>query len=332
MGSVIESINMPDRRVPRPSKKPEPPGAENTEYPLNSGGVMDQKEEREEQKKALERLIEKQKTATESGGFGVKPLADVLSQKQQRSTPNMSGADNFLMMSYQDVLDFIYGENELEELVRFISQNDEYAFNPPTRDEFGQMLKFAISRKDSKVDSKDTASAEIKNGNRNLPSPTAKREYADPINRAFPVDTPDRTKAAHAYIHKYWNEPSKRGVTATYGKSDFVTTHKKIVIAMKNNSIEHSYLDDLDDVSGFSAKEDNKNAAAACTQRDVATTDTDSGVGLFNLKVGQQVVSFARGGMRAPGEIIKIDGAIANVQWESGLLTTELLVGLVPST
>lgn len=342
---------MPDKRVPRPSGRAYPPGAENTEYPLNDGGVIDYREEEEEKQEALKKIEKKMKENIPAaprrlggGGFGVSPIADVISQGQsQRSISTMSGADRFLIMSYQDVLNFICGENELDELITFIRNNEEYTFNPPTRDEFGQMLKFAISRKEGKIETKDVPSVESRANARELPSPAAKKEYADPINKAFPIDTPERIKAAHAYIHKYWNTPSKRGVTASYGKNDFVNIHKKIVAAMKSADIEHNYLDSLDDASGFSkpqAKQSevqstkicNTCQQESCNCSDHQSLSTESaGAGLFNFKVGQEVISFARGGIKAPGEIIKIDGAIANVQWSSGLITTELLVGLLPN-
>jgi len=339
---------MPDRRVPRPGGRAVTPGGEDTDHPLNDGGVVDYREEEKERQKALEDYIEKNTPKTSGapsvggGGFGVKPMTDVLSQTNQRGVSEMSGADKFLIMSYQDVLEYITGENELEELIQFIRQNDEYVFNPPTRDEFGQMLKFAISRKEGKIKPQDVPSADARAANRELASPSAKKEYADPINKAFPIDSPTRIQSAHAYIHKYWNEPSKRGVTASYGRNDFITAHKKIVAAMQKNDIEHNYLDSLDDASGFSkpkSKEIKASQNSSCVKCQQAPcccaiespAVESKGVGLFNFKVGQQVVSFARGGIKAPGEIIKIDGAIANVQWASGLITTELLVGLVPN-
>lgn len=348
---------MPDRRVPRPTDKPTTPGGEGTEYPLNDGGVPDYKIEQEEEKQAIDRMLKKRKkqlkrgdglpkrleTKSHGGGFGIKPMADVLSQAQ-RSVTEMSGADKFVTLSYQDVLSYIYGDNELEQVIAFVQNDEEYTFNPPTRDEFGQMLKFAISRKSGKIAAEDAPSIKARANARIKQSPSSGKDFADPINKAFPVDSDTRAKAAHAYIHKYWNAPSKRGITATYGKNDFIAVHKKIVDAMKKHDIEHNYLDSLDDASGFS-KPENKNISSAkivscekckttpcscSTIEDIKATQGNKGVGLFGLKVGQQVISFARGGTRIPGEIIKIDGAVANVQWQTGLLTTELLVSLVP--
>ena len=331
-----EDIKMPDKRVPRPIDKPETHGGEGTEYPLNSGGVSNYKEEKEEEKKALKRFTEQRRAARDSapqrgGGFKVQPIADVLNQSQR--SISMSGADNFLTLSYQDMLDFIYGENELNQLIEFVQAEEEYSFNPPTRDEFGQMLKFAVSRSDD--------NKQQKKQNRINSLPTSRKIYADPMNKAMPLDSESRIKAAHDYIHKSWNSKARRGVIASYGKGDFIFIHKNICNAMRNNDIEHLCLDNLDEVSGYTFQNNSNLSAdseickechsAPCKcKEDVAQEPVVRGFGLFNLRVGQRVVSYSRGGAKAPGEITKIDGSVANIQWDSGLITTELLASLVP--
>lgn len=352
---------MPDRRVPRPGGRAETPGGEGTAYPLNDGGAPphpldnvekepdEAMEQTNKQKKRIEEdgsgLPRRVDAGGNAGGFGVKPLADVLSQGA------VSAADKFLILSYQDILSYITGESELEELIHFIRENEEYAYNPPTRDEFGQMLKFAISRQVGKIGSEDAPSVKARASARTSASPSSKKEYADPINKAFPVDSKKRTVTAHAYIHKYWNNASKRGITATYGKEDFVRVHKKIIGAMKKFDIEHNYLDSLDDASGISKPQKNDSTGVQskelkqecekcgnkiCQCQDLSSlskitkTREQSTGGIFNFRVGQKVVSFSRGGTKNPGQITKIDGSIANVQWSSGFITTEMLVSLVP--
>lgn len=71
-------------------------------------------------------------------------------------------------------------------------------------------------------------------------------KYADPEHKAFPLDTPGRVRAAHAYIHKYWNSPSKGGVTASYNRKKFIQVHKRILKRMKNLDIDHNIIDSLD--------------------------------------------------------------------------------------
>jgi len=329
---------MPDRRVPRPIDKPETPGGEGTEYPLNDGGVPSYKEEKEDEKKALKRFADQRKAAEESAphrgdGFKVQPITDVLSQTQRSIT--MSGADNFLTLSYQDMLNFICGESELNQLIKFVQAEEEYSFNPPTRDEFAQMLKFAVSRnQDSKQQTKPKQTNSL---------PVSRKVYADPMNKAMPLDSENKIKAAHDYIHKFWNSKIRRGVIASYGRGDFVFIHKNICNAMKNNDIEHPCSDSLDIASGYtiSTNSGDSKADTSCKECQSSPCKCEKeivqkqevvakGFGLFNLKVGQRVISYSRGGIHAPGEITKIDGSIANIQWDSGLITTELLASLVP--
>lgn len=70
--------------------------------------------------------------------------------------------------------------------------------------------------------------------------------YADPENKAFPLDTLERVKASHAYIHKYWNSGAKSGITATYSREKFLQVHKRIMIRMNRLGIEHNTCDSLD--------------------------------------------------------------------------------------
>lgn len=70
--------------------------------------------------------------------------------------------------------------------------------------------------------------------------------YADPENKAFPLDTPARVKASHAYLHKYWNSGAKSGITATYNKDKFLEVHRRIMTRMKRLGIEHNMVDSLD--------------------------------------------------------------------------------------
>jgi hypothetical protein len=67
-----------------------------------------------------------------------------------------------------------------------------------------------------------------------------KGEFADPANRAFPIDTADHARAAMVYLNKYFNNPSASGVTANYSKQKFVEVHNRIVKAMKKFGIEHN--------------------------------------------------------------------------------------------
>ena len=70
--------------------------------------------------------------------------------------------------------------------------------------------------------------------------------YADPENKAFPLDTPERVKASHAYLHKYWNNGASSGITATYSKQKFIDVHHRIVVRMRRLGIEHNSVDNLD--------------------------------------------------------------------------------------
>jgi len=70
--------------------------------------------------------------------------------------------------------------------------------------------------------------------------------YADPENKAFPLDTPERVKASHAYLHKYWNNGASSGITATYSKQKFIDVHHRVVTRMRRLGIEHNTIDSLD--------------------------------------------------------------------------------------
>ena len=385
---------MPDRRVPRGSKL-DTPGGEDTAYPLNDGGCEDYREEKKEEEQRV-REIEEEKREKDAGapkrlnsgvgigGFGVKPMTDVLSNS--RRDTHMSHSERFITLSYADVLEFVSGDSILMELIDYLHANDENTYNPPTREEFGQMLKFAIRRESGKIDSDDINSAKARASGRASSSPSSKKEYADPANMAFPVDSLSRARTAHAYIHKYWDSPSKKGVTATYGRDDFIRVHKKIVNAMKKFGIEHNHLDGLDDASGFKKESDqgttNKSEKARaiepciepcdkkekaiepciepCDKKDKTTSNRSAEAkaiepciepcdkkdkaiepcevknaasgAFFKFHEGQSVVSFARSRMKEKGRIVKMDGAVATVEWESsGLVVPELLAGLIPS-
>lgn len=330
---------MPDRRVPRGSYI-DTPGGENTDYPLNDGGVSDYREEQEELKRLADEAERRAGNAgtprrLASGGFGVKPITNHKSATRRDSF--MSRVEQFITLSFADVLDFISGDSVLTELLTHVNNQEESFYNPPTKEEFGKMLSLAITRESGKLETTDVASAEERAAGRAMVSPAGAKEYADGQNMAFPVNNPTRAKSAHAYIHKYWNEPSQKGITATYGREDFIRVHKKIVAVMKKMGIEHNYMDSLDDASGFKKEpeegrgndvgSDVKNAAEVCMSNE------DRHHGLFHFYEGQTVVSLARSRMREKGTIVKIDGLVATVQWESsGLAMPELLAGLIPST
>jgi len=82
---------------------------------------------------------------------------------------------------------------------------------------------------------------------RELASPTAPGQYADPVNKAFPLSPVRRITVAHSYIHKYFSDKAKTGVTATYPHEKFIQVHNKIVRAMIDNNIVHHLCDALDD-------------------------------------------------------------------------------------
>lgn len=73
--------------------------------------------------------------------------------------------------------------------------------------------------------------------------------YADPENKAFPLDTPERVRASHAYLHKYWNSGAKSGITATYNKQKFIDVHRRIITRMRRLGIDHNSIDSLDSVT-----------------------------------------------------------------------------------
>lgn len=70
--------------------------------------------------------------------------------------------------------------------------------------------------------------------------------YADPTNKAFPLDTPERVRASHAHLHKYWQTPAKSGITASYGRKKFVEVHDRVLTRMKRLGIQHTPVDSLD--------------------------------------------------------------------------------------
>lgn len=70
--------------------------------------------------------------------------------------------------------------------------------------------------------------------------------YADPENKAFPLDTPERVRASHAYIHKFWNSAADSGIMATYNRDKFIQVHNRILTRMRRLGIEHTHRDSLD--------------------------------------------------------------------------------------
>lgn len=64
-------------------------------------------------------------------------------------------------------------------------------------------------------------------------------QFADPANRAFPVNSAARCRSAMVYLVKYYNNKSSSGVTASYSDAKFKAVHGKIVAAMKKFGIEH---------------------------------------------------------------------------------------------
>lgn len=236
-----------------------------------------------------------------------------------------------LQLSYDDVLDFLRGDHCLLSLIDELKADSENLYNPPTQDEFVSKLNFAIRRKEGKIDESEIATAEARAKGRVLSSPVKKSEYADPLHKAFPVDSKKRAVTAHAYIHKYWNDASKKGVTATYGRDDFVKIHNKIVKSMTKFGVQHHYLDSLDDASGY--KKGNDGLAVKKSVDNVAKKENakKSAVKMsFNFAKNQTVVSWSRNRMRESGIIKDIDDVVATVQWECGLVTTEPLAGLFP--
>lgn len=78
--------------------------------------------------------------------------------------------------------------------------------------------------------------------------------YGDPENKAFPLDTPERVKAAHAYLHKYWQQNAQSGITATYSRAKFLDVHKRITTRMRRLGLQHSAVDTLDSATRKQSK------------------------------------------------------------------------------
>ncbi len=78
--------------------------------------------------------------------------------------------------------------------------------------------------------------------------------YGDPENKAFPLDSPERVKAAHAYLHKYWQSNAQSGITATYSRAKFLDVHKRITTRMRRLGLQHSAVDTLDSATRRQAK------------------------------------------------------------------------------
>jgi len=74
-------------------------------------------------------------------------------------------------------------------------------------------------------------------------------KYGDSAHKAFPLDTPSRVRAAHAYIHKSWQTPAEKGVTASYSRSKFISVHRRILTRMKRLGIKHTMVDALDEAT-----------------------------------------------------------------------------------
>jgi hypothetical protein len=87
--------------------------------------------------------------------------------------------------------------------------------------------------------------------------------YADPENKAFPLDTPERVKASHAYLHKYWNSGAKSGITATYNRDKFLDVHQRIITRMKRLGLDHNMIDNLDKATRRRMKTMMKNKATS---------------------------------------------------------------------
>ncbi len=68
----------------------------------------------------------------------------------------------------------------------------------------------------------------------------SEQQFADPANRAFPIDTSEHCRAAMVYLNKYFNNKSSGGVTANYTPEKFKGVHNRIVKAMKKFGIEHN--------------------------------------------------------------------------------------------
>jgi len=65
-------------------------------------------------------------------------------------------------------------------------------------------------------------------------------QFADPQNRAFPIDTEAHVKAAMSYLNQFYSNRPKKGVTADYSEKKFKEVHNRILRAMKKFGIEHN--------------------------------------------------------------------------------------------
>lgn len=248
---------------------------------------------------------------------GMHPDVDMQPMKEHvdlSSSPELSSWSAW-RLSYDDIISFIREEHVLSDIVSDLQKNDDYIFNPPTIQELSEKIRMAIQRKNGKMSSLAAPSAESSVSAREYPSPELSKEYADPTNKAFPIDDAQQATTAHAYIHKYWNTPSRAGIPATYGRDDFIQVHKTIIVAMKNFGIEHNYLDGLDEASGTKKIETLKQVQEQTPSK---------------FYKGQKVVSFSRGRLKEIGTIKTIDGLMASVEWGCGLETAELLARLIP--
>lgn len=319
---------MPDRRVPRGSKVIDTPGSAGSIAPLDgirrSPKAMPHNPQTNPHEVPSEESIREEDCSTTEGGR------------------RLGMSEEFISLSYEDVLDLVSGEHVLNDLIDFLRGQEEYLYNPPTPAEFRTMLTFAIRREEGKISEEEVPTAEVRAAARVNPSPKSKKEYADVEHKAFPVDSRERAISAHSYIHKYWNAPSKRGVTAAYGKDDFVRIHKKIMAAMSAFGVEHRYLDGLDDASGVKKEGESTKDSSMCGPEKPNKCDDkpscdkqECGDGkkvkfAFDYYEGQKVVSFARNRMSEIGTVKHLDNLTAIVQWEDGMETTEFLARLVP--
>jgi hypothetical protein len=240
--------------------------------------------------------------------------------------------ENVIEMSYSETIDFLRGEHPLAVAIDEMRREGLICVS---REEFESRLSLVIKRQEGKVDVSDVPNADARAKARENESPESEKEYADRENLAFPVDSEKRASTAHAYIHKYWNMPSKKGITATYGRDDFIRVHNSIVAAMKKFGVTHNYLDSLDEASGYKKGENGEAVSLqSCNksgQKLSGSSEKSSTKLSFDFAEKQRVVSWSRNRMREAGSIEKIEGLVATVRWECGLVTTELLASLMPS-
>jgi hypothetical protein len=103
-----------------------------------------------------------------------------------------------------------------------------------------QKSKKGVLRKKGLVDS-----SELKPIQRKVPIQKG-ANYGDPENKAFPLDTAERVKAAHAHLHKAWQNKGETGITASYGRDKFLKVHKRIITRMRRLGLQHTPVDTLD--------------------------------------------------------------------------------------